>query len=171
VKLLKRLLDKMKIVTMQIDEKLAYILEPGDNISECINRAKQVIAADVTFLPLIQWATSAEFGIVGIPEGTPETYKPQTDMPQGIADTTLRQEFRRVKNFLPNGSCANLKPYKREQLWIQLLEGIHFKEAEILTMIKDKTLLERFPNLAPIFTAIGVNITVALPKKKARNRK
>jgi hypothetical protein len=158
----------MKIVTMQFDEKLAYILEPAEDV-ERINRARAVVQADVTFLPLVKMGVTAG-GIKGIPEGVPETYKADTDLPMGIAGTTLRQEFRRVKNFLPGGSVENLLPFKREQLWIQILEGIHHKEAEILTMIKDKTLLKNFPSLAPVCEALGLEIIVPKTPGK-RNRK
>ncbi len=155
----------MRLATQQINEKLVYILE-GKDEAEQIRRAREVVAADSSFLPLMKLAVTKEQGIVGIPEGVPDTYKPASDIPAGIADTTLRQEFRRVKNFTQGGSTQVLKPLKRESLWIQLLEGLHYKEAEILTAVKDQTLLNTYPKLVPILEALGLEITIEKPKRK-----
>ena len=40
-------------------------------------------------------------------------------------------------NFVKGGNDA-LRPMKREQLFMQLLEGLHPDEAEIICLVKDK---------------------------------
>jgi hypothetical protein len=89
----------------------------------------------------------------------PETYKPEKDMPDGIADTTARQELRRISKFLPGRemSSSKLKPYRRETIWMQLIEGMHWKEADILIHIKDQTLLNIYPDLEKVLlSAFGI---------------
>lgn len=153
----------MQIQNLQLNEKLDKIAK-GVNLDEQIAIAKQIAAADVTFLPFMQMATNLESKLSGLPEGMPETYKPETDIPDGIADTTARQEFRRIKNFLPGGSMQGLSGARRETMWIQMLEGMHWKEANTMVHIKDQTLLELYPNLREVL--IKLNVPVNLPEKE-----
>lgn len=152
----------VRLVVQLLHEKLAYILA-GETLEAQAKRAHEVAVVDGTFIPLMRAAVQSANKIVGVPEGAPDTYKPQTDMPEGVAETTLRQEYRRVRNFQPGGTTSSLTPFKRETLWVQILEGLHFKEAEVLTAIKDQTLLEKFPGLRDVLTKVGMPIDVPEP--------
>ena len=79
-----------------------------------------------------------------LPEGEPP-FKKDTNIPMGYSETTLFSEFRRMYVWLdPN---INLTKIKKEQLFIQMLEGIHWTEAEALCLSKDKKLQTKYKSL------------------------
>lgn len=93
-----------------------------------------------------------------LPEGRPP-YRRDTDKPMGYQETTLNLEARRFYIWLtPN---INLKRIKIESLFIEMLEGLHYTEADLICAVKDKQLTtlygsiteelvrETFPNLLP----------------------
>ena len=57
--------------------------------------------------------------------------------------TTLRQEYDKFYNFIKGGNDT-LSTIRRETIFIQLLEGLHPKEAEILCLVKDKKLTSKY---------------------------
>jgi len=159
--------------SMLLNEKLDWIAQ-GNTLEEQVERTKQVAKIDGTFAPLMRMAVILEEKIIGIPEGMPDTYKPDTALPNGISDTTVRQEFRRIKNFQINGSMQLAPTHKREISWIQMLEGMHWKEANILIHIKDQTLLQVYPNMREVLTQLGAKITlpeITETKKKKKPKK
>ena len=46
-------------------------------------------------------------------------------------------------NFVKGGNDT-LRPVKREQLFMQLLEGLHPDESEIICLVKDKNLKKKY---------------------------
>ena len=68
-------------------------------------------------------------------------YKPN-DAPEETEHTKLIQEYRKLYLFFKGG--ANISQARRETLFIQLLEGLHAKEAEVLTLVKDKRIGKRW---------------------------
>lgn len=76
-----------------------------------------------------------------LPEGTPP-YRPAEE-PMGMTPASFIVETRKLHNFCR----SDVKPMKRETMFIQLLEAIHPDEAKILIAIKDQTLPELYPNL------------------------
>jgi len=88
------------------------------------------------------------------PEGkTPYT---PNDRPKGVDHTLLISEHRMLEKFIKktiNGvtwyGCSNrtspqMQQLKKENLWIQVLEGLHPEEASVLDLIKDKKLTDRY---------------------------
>ena len=65
------------------------------------------------------------------------------DAPEGTEHTVLEKEYRKLYLFFKGGS-STLKQSKREELFIQLLEGLTAGEAEVLTLVKDKKLGKRW---------------------------
>jgi hypothetical protein len=158
------------IPAMLLYETLDYIAK-GETLEIQVNRAREIARMDVTFAPLMRMAVIAEEKLSGLPAGMPETYKPETSMPEGISDTTARQEFRRIKNFLPNGSMQSIPTHKRELSWIQMLEGMHWKEATVLVHIKDQTLLQVYPNMREVLTTLGAKINIQETSEAATKKK
>lgn len=76
-----------------------------------------------------------------LPEGEPP-FKAAAE-PMGMTPTNLYGELRRLYVF----TRADLKPVKREQLFISLLEGVHPDEAKLLCAIKDQTLHKLYPKI------------------------
>jgi len=77
--------------------------------------------------------------------GTMEYYQSDSmglgDMKKGR--TTIRKEFTRFYNFCKGGN-DQLKSLRRETMFIQMLEGLHPLDAEILCLVKDKKLEEKY---------------------------
>ena len=65
------------------------------------------------------------------------------DAPEGTEHTVLEKEYRKLYLFFKGGS-STLKQSKREELFIQMLEGLSEGEAEVLILIKDKKLGKRW---------------------------
>ena len=65
------------------------------------------------------------------------------DAPEGTEHTVLEKEYRKLYLFFKGGS-STLKQSKREELFIQMLEGLTEGEAEVLVLVKDKKLGKRW---------------------------
>lgn len=76
-----------------------------------------------------------------LPEGE-VPYTPN-EAPAGTEHTLLEQESRRFYYFVANGN-ANIPQVKRETMFIQMLEGLHSSEAELMVLTKDKKLGKKY---------------------------
>jgi hypothetical protein len=155
---------------MMLNEKLDYISK-GETLEMQVSRAREIAKLDVTFAPLMRMAVIQEEKLSGLPEGMPETYKTDENIPDGIANTTIRQEFRRIKNFLSTGSMQKVPKHKRELSWIQMLEGLHWKEANVMVHIKDQTLLQVYPNMREVLTTLGAKINIQETQPEIKKKK
>lgn len=79
-----------------------------------------------------------------LPEGEPP-YKKDKDKPAGYQETNLVVEYRRFYIWLD--PKQNLSKVKKEQLFIELLEGLHHSEAEVLVLAKDRKLQKKYKSL------------------------
>ena len=57
--------------------------------------------------------------------------------------TTIRKEYKMFYNFIKGGN-PSLAGLRRETMFINILEGLHPLEAEILILVKDKKLGEKY---------------------------
>ena len=64
------------------------------------------------------------------------------DAPEGTEHTVLEKEARILHHFFKGGS--NIKQVKREQMFVQMLEGLSAGEAEALILAKDKKIGKRW---------------------------
>ena len=76
-----------------------------------------------------------------LPEGE-VPYTPN-EAPAGTEHTLLEQESKRFYYFVANGN-ANIPQVKRETMFIQMLEGLHSSEAELMVLTKDKKLGKKY---------------------------
>ena len=76
-----------------------------------------------------------------LPDG-PVPYKPN-DVPEGTDHTSLRREWRTLYHFVKGGNDS-LSGLRRESMFVQMLEGLHPKEAEIICLVKDKELSKKY---------------------------
>ena len=84
------------------------------------------------FDPKIEW---------DLPEGTPPFIA--NEAPVGTEHTLLKTEARRLFNFLKGGNDG-LNSIRRETMFINILQGLHPLEAEIVVLVKDKNLEEKY---------------------------
>jgi hypothetical protein len=76
-----------------------------------------------------------------VPEG-PVPYK-ENEVPVGTDHTSLRREYKNLYHFIKGGNDG-LSSLRRETMFIQLLEGLHPSEAEIICLVKDKQLQTKY---------------------------
>lgn len=100
-----------------------------------------------------------------LPEDAPP-YKPAAE-PLGMTPTNLFSELRRLYVFCR----ADLKPIKRESLFVSLLEGVHPIEAKMLIAVKDQTLHKLYPKITHKLVYDAGFLTVAPVAKKAAAKK
>tara|TARA_B100000900_G_scaffold251031_1_gene213863 strand:- start:4 stop:459 length:456 start_codon:yes stop_codon:yes gene_type:complete len=87
------------------------------------------------FDPKLEWL---------MPEGSPP-YK-VNDAPVGTEHTWLKQEVKRMFHFLKGGN-PQLSQMKRDNMFIQMLEGLCAEEAKLLIQVKDKELNKHYKGL------------------------
>jgi len=75
-----------------------------------------------------------------LPPGTPPYNV--NEAPEGTEHTRLEQQVRLLHHFFKGGS--SVKQAKREMMFIQMLEGLHSGEAEVLCLAKDKQIGKRW---------------------------
>ena len=76
-----------------------------------------------------------------LPPGT-VPYKPNEN-PLGTDHSSLRREQRSLYNFVKGGN-DQLSTIRRETIFIQMLEGLHPKEANIIIAVKDGNLEDMY---------------------------
>lgn len=76
-----------------------------------------------------------------LPEGDVPFNK--NEVPVGTDHTSLRREYKRLFNFVKGGNDG-LSSLRRETMFIQMLEGLHPDEAELLCLVKDKNLSNKY---------------------------
>lgn len=89
-----------------------------------------------SFDPNIQWL---------LPEG--EVPFRANESEEGTEHTVLRREARKLYRFIKGGDDS-LQQMKRENMFIQMLEGLHISEAELLVNAKDKKLHQVYKGLS-----------------------
>lgn len=79
-----------------------------------------------------------------LPEGD-VPYTPN-DAPVGTDHTRLEQEYRGFYRFV-KGGADKLPGLKRESMFVQLLEGLSAEEAELLCLVKDGNLNDKYKRI------------------------
>ncbi len=88
-----------------------------------------------SFDPNLEWL---------IPEG--EVPFKANESEEGTEHTMLRKEARKLYRFIKGGDTT-LPQFKRENMFIQMLEGLHKNEAKVLLDMKNKALNKTFKGL------------------------
>lgn len=61
----------------------------------------------------------------------------------GRGKTSLRREYQNLYHYVKGGNNT-LSTIRREMMFINLLQGLHPKEAELLVLVKDKKLTDKY---------------------------
>ena len=157
----------------QINEGFDWVFKV-EGVDAQVKRLKDWASTNQTLVPCVRWGVGAEKPEWSLPEGMPETVKLDKDIPDGMGDTTIQMEWRRISAFTePNNNMQKLPDWKREANWLQIIEGLHHKEAVWLTAIKDGKLLEVCPSLEALLPTLGIAEynKPAQKKKRAAPRK
>ena len=81
---------------------------------------------------------------VNLPEGEPP-FKKDTSIPVGYSESNLYTEFRRFYIWLDAG--VNLTKMRKEQLFLQMLEGLHWTESELVCLAKDRKIQTKYKSI------------------------
>ena len=76
-----------------------------------------------------------------IPEGAVPYTK--NEVPVGTDHTSLRREWKNLYHFVKGGN-DKISAIRRETMFIQMLEGLHPEESEIICLVKDKALEDKY---------------------------
>jgi hypothetical protein len=87
------------------------------------------------FDPNIKWA---------LPSGTPPYIA--NEAPKGTEHSLLKNESKRLWHFV-EGADADTTKTQKETMFIQMLEGLHQEEAELLIGVKEKSLNKKYKGL------------------------
>ena len=79
-----------------------------------------------------------------LPEGAPP-YKADKEREIGYTESNLFQEYRRLNLWV--NAQSDLPRFKRENLFVQMLEAIHWTEAEFIIAVKDRKLTHVYPSV------------------------
>ena len=121
-----------------------FIHEILDHVEEQKTKAKKIAELkkyrDDSLTAILIWNFDDSV-VSAIPEGQ-VPYK-ENEVPIGTDHTSLRREWRQLYHFVKGGN-SSLSGLRRETMFIQMLEGLHPKEAEIVCLTKDKRLTESY---------------------------
>ena len=129
-----------KVHTAKTKDKKISILREHDTDS-----LRMIIKS--SFDPKIKWV---------LPEGS-VPFRPN-EAPEGTEHTLLVQEAKKLWHFI-EGADNQTPRMKKETMFIQMLEGLHKDEAEVLIVAKDKKLHQKYKGLSDnvVKTAFGWN--------------
>ena len=100
------------------------------------NSAALRMIIKASFDPNIEW---------DLPEG--DVPFERNDAPEGTEHNVLSYEARKLYHYIEGGN-NQLTQNKREMMFVQLLEGLHPNEAEIVVAAKDKVLHQKYKGLS-----------------------
>ena len=116
------------------------VLQKVSNAKTKAQKVKLLEGYNTPALRAILIANFDESVISMLPDG--EVPYKKNEAPEGTEHTLLAQEYRKLYLFFKGG--ASVSQTRRETLFIQLLEGLHKGEAEVLTLMKDKLIGKRW---------------------------
>ena len=119
---------------------LNEVLQKVSNAKTKAQKIKLLTEYNTPALRSILIANFDESVISMLPDG--EVPYKKNDAPEDTEHTKLAHEYRKLYLFFKGG--ANVSQTRRETLFIQLLEGLHHKEAEVLTLMKDRQIGKRW---------------------------
>ena len=119
---------------------LNEVLQKVSNAKTKAQKIKLLKEHNTPALRSILIANFDESVISMLPDG--EVPYKKNEAPEDTEHTKLAHEYRKLYLFFKGG--ANVSQTRRETLFIQLLEGLHKKEAEVLTLMKDRKIGKRW---------------------------
>lgn len=120
---------------------ISEVLQKVSNAKTKVEKVKLLQQYNSDTLRMLLIWNFDESIISAVPEG--EVPYTVNDAPAGTEHTSLEHELRLFFHFIKGGN-ENLTKAKRENMFIQLLEGLHKDEAEVVCMVKDKKLGKRY---------------------------
>ncbi len=111
----------------------------GEDTDKAVNGLRVFNERNGAVKPVLQWIFDSNINST-LPEGT-TPYKKNDAPDSTLSETALRFEFKKFKYFV----TEQVPTARRETMWIEMLEGMHPREAEMIDLVKDKK--NPFPNI------------------------
>ena len=128
----------MELLISEILDKVSKIKSKKEKVSflQQNNSDSLRMVIKSAFDPKIKWL---------LPEG--DVPYARNDAPEGTEHSVLAYESRKLYHFLEGGN-ASITQNKRELMFVQMLEGLHESEADVLCAAKDKVLHKKYKGLS-----------------------
>jgi hypothetical protein len=120
---------------------ISEVLQKVSNAKTKAEKIKLLHDHNTPALRAILIANFDESIISMLPEG--EVPFTPNDAPKGTEHTVLEHEYRKLYLFFKGGN-SSINQTTRENLFIQLLEGLQEEEANLLVLVKDKALHKKY---------------------------
>ena len=122
----------------EVLDKLGKIKTKKDKVTHLkqYNDASLRMVIKSSFDPKIKWS---------LPEG--EVPYTKNEAPAGTEHTRLATESKKLWHYI-KGADGQTPQWKKEQMFVQMLEGLHQSEAELLVNAKDKKLHQVYKGLS-----------------------
>jgi hypothetical protein len=120
---------------------ISEVLQKVSNAKTKAEKIKLLNEHNTPALRAILIANFDESIISMLPEG--EVPFTPNDAPKGTEHTVLEHEYRKLYLFFKGGN-SSVNQTTRENLFIQLLEGLQEEEANLLVLVKDKSLGRKY---------------------------
>lgn len=137
----------MKLLISEVIKKASNAKTKAEKIKILQDNNSQALRS------VLKWNFEPKI-ISDIPEG--EVPFKRNDAPIGTEHTMLEREAKNLWRFIKGAN--SLARFKREQLFIQLLEGLHESEADIICLVKDKQLHKKYRITKAVVTSAFPNI-------------
>ena len=139
-----------------------------DKVHKAKTKSEKVAILVINDTPSLRMLLKASFDPTKewvIPEGE-VPYTPN-EAPEGTEHTVLAQEAKKLWHFI-KGADPSLNKTRREQLFIQVLEGLHKDEAKVLLDTKAKRLNNVYKGLTAAVVKEAFDWTDDFIKKEER---
>lgn len=117
------------------------LVEKTKSKADKVQVLKQNETPGVRGILRLNFDTNVKFDL---PEGEPP-YKKDKDRPIGYQPANLITEVKRF--YIWVDPKQNISRLRKEQLFVEMCEGLHYTEAEVLCLAKDRKLKERYKGL------------------------
>ena len=137
----------MKLLISEVIKKASNAKTKAEKIKILQDNNSQALRS------VLKWNFEPKI-ISDIPEG--EVPFKRNDAPIGTEHTMLEREAKNLWRFIKGAN--SLARFKREQLFIQMLEGLHESEADIICLVKDKQVHKKYRSTKAVVTSAFPNI-------------
>jgi hypothetical protein len=118
-----------------------------DLVDKAKTREEKIFLLKRHEMPVVRGILKINFHpdtLMDLPEGEPP-YRKEGGKPIGYQETNLITEYRRFYIWLD--PKQNLPKVRKEKLFIEMLEGLHTSEAELICLAKDKKIQKKWKTI------------------------
>ena len=134
----------MNLLVSVMAQLISEILQEVEAVKSKEEKQNVLRQYDTPLLRTIMRLNFDPMLVMDLPEGEPP-YNKDKDKPMGYQETNLQVEFKRFYIWLT--PQQNLPRMKKEALFIGLLESLHWTEAEVMVLAKDRILQTKYKSL------------------------